>query len=196
MSDSYEALVDCAATLADAERLAKEVVEVLSSTGLIQQTANADCVLDGAGYPAGPRCAEAYPVDDDGELQGYRFWTLGLSGVQIHTRPWVNVFGFPLFESATCPKCGTEFAEELLEDVGGVVDDYLATGVVPELACPSCQESSRIHDWESDPHLGFASFAIVFWNWPPLADETWKVNVQALLEDRLKRPLVATCGHV
>jgi hypothetical protein len=196
MSDSYEALVDCDATLEQAKRLAHEVVGALSKAGLIIPTLSSECVLGGAGYPAGAGCASAYEVEDDGELLGNRFWTLKTNGVEIHTTPWVNVWGFTQFASATCPRCGREHEEEFLDEVGNVVDDYLSSGVVPNVACSSCNATPSIHDWKCDPHLGFVKFAVVFWNWPPFASDEWRVDIQSLLQDHLKRPLVSTFGRM
>ncbi len=194
MSDSYEALIEPRATVDEAEALAAEAVGVLSRAGLIVPVPSTECVLDGVGYPAGPRCPDAYTAEDSGELMGDRFWTLETSGVEIHTKPWVNVWGFPQLSSAVCPQCGHDRAEEFIEDIGGLVDDFLSTGVVPDVQCVSCHAPSSIHDWQCDPHLGFVKFAIVFWNWPPFASEDWKVNVHALLEEHLKRPLFSTFG--
>lgn len=196
MSDSYEALVDCTATLDETQALATEIVGVLSKGGLIVPTPSADCVLGGVGYPAGPRCAEVYEVEDFGEILGNRFWTLKTSGVEIHTKPWVNVWGFTQFSGAVCPRCGRDRADDFLQDIGELVDDYLKTGVVPNVPCASCHVPSCIHDWKCDPHLGFVNFAIVFWNWPPFCSEEWRVNVHALLQDHLKRPLVSTFGRM
>ena len=194
MGDNYEALVDCAATREQAAGLAREVVEILSRGSLIVPSLSSDCVLGGKGYPAGPGCADAYTVEDYGELQGNRFWTLRTSGVEIHTMPWVNLWGFTQFAGAVCPRCGRDRDEEFLEDVGNLVEDYMSSGVVPSVPCPACHAASRIHDWSCDPHLGFVHFAVVFWNWPPFASEDWTVNVPALLQDHLKRPLVSTFG--
>jgi hypothetical protein len=196
MSDSYEALIDCHATVADARRLAQQAIQVLSQNGLIVPNPSADCVFEGVGYPAGPQCAKAYAAENVGELTGNRFWALATSGVQIHSAPWVNVWGFTQFASAACPSCGQDRADEFLEDVGALVEDYLDTGVVPSVQCRSCHLAPSIHDWKCDPHLGFVTFALVFWNWPHFATEGWKVNVHALLEDHLKRPLVSTFGRM
>lgn len=194
MSDSYEALVDCGATLERAEQLAREVVGILSNAGLIIPTLSSDCVLGGVGYPAGAGCADAYEVEDYGEILGNRFWTLKTNGVEVHTAPWVNVWGFTQFAGAVCPRCGQEHEQEFLEDVGSVVDDYLSSGVVPNVPCSSCNAAVSIHDWKCDPHLGFVNFAVVFWNWPPFGTEGWRIDIQSLLQDQLKRPLVSTFG--
>jgi hypothetical protein len=196
MSDSYEALVDCDATPAQAAELARDAVAILSTGGLIVPSLSSDCVLEGVGYPAGPKCGDVYTVEDNGDLRGNRFWTLKTSGVEVHATPWVNLWGFTQFSGAICPRCGRDRAEDFLDDVGNLVDDYMRSGAVPSVPCPSCDAASSIHDWKCDPHLGFVNFALVFWNWPPFESEDWRVNVRALLQDHLKRPLVSTFGRM
>jgi hypothetical protein len=196
MSDSYEALVDCEATPDQAAALARDAVRILSKGGLIVPSLSSDCVLGGVGYPAGPRCGDVYTVEDYGDLHGNRFWTLRTSGVEVHATPWVNLLGFTQFSGAACPRCGRDRADDFLDDVGNLVEDYMSAGVVPSVTCPSCHAASSIHDWKCDPHLGFVNFALVFWNWPPFESEDWRVNVRALLQDQLKRPLVSTFGRM
>ena len=196
MSDSYEALVDCDATLHEAKALAPRIIEVLSKEGLIIPEASPDCVFDGEGYPAGPRCADAYTVVDDGDLYGNRFWTLTSSGVEIHAEPWVNVWGFTQFAGASCPRCNRERGQDFLDDVGSLVENYLKSGVVPHIPCPSWKSAHLIHDWQCDPHLGFANLAVVFWNWAPFDDLDWQINIPALLEGQLKRRFACTFGRM
>jgi len=196
MSDCYEALIECEATPEQAEELARNVVGILSKGGLIVPSLSSDCVLGGVGYPAGPRCADVYTVEDYGEIRGNRFWTLRTSGVEVHKDRWVNLWGFTQFAGAFCPRCGRDRAADFLDDVGNAVDAYMTSGAVPNVPCSSCHATPSIHDWKCDPHLGFLNFAVVFWNWPPFVSEGWRVNVHALLQDHLKRPLVSTFGRM
>jgi hypothetical protein len=192
LSDSYEALVDCRASAEQARSLAPVIVQTLSRSGLIVPEPSPDCVFDGAGYPAGPKCAEAYIANH----RDIRFWKLRTSGVEIHCEPWVNIGGFTQFDSARCPRCDDEHGTDFLDDVGNLVQGFLDTGVVPRVACRSCKAASLIHEWQCDPHLGFVHLAVVFWNWASFVDENWRIDVPALLADHLKRPLVLTHGRM
>lgn len=196
MSDSYQALIDCEATPEQAEALARDAVGILSSSGLILPNLSSDCVLEGLGHPAGPRCADLYTVKTTGRLPGLRFWTLRTSGVEVHATRWVNDWGFTQFGGAVCPHCGSESAENFLDDVVPLVQAYMNSGVVPSLPCHSCHAASSIHEWKCDPPLGFVNFALVFWNWPRFESKNWQVNVRDLLQEQLKRRLVPTFGHL
>ncbi len=72
----------------------------------------------------------------------------------------------------------------------------MSSGAVPVVECPSCNATSSVHEWNRDPHLGFANFALVFWNWAHFEEEAWRVNIRALVEKGLGRPLVLTFGHM
>jgi hypothetical protein len=197
LSDSYEALDDCTATRDDAEKMAPLIVGCLSERGLVVPELSSECVLDGRGYPAGPRCALAYPPrDDDAVVHRNEFWKLHTNGVEIHCEPWINTYGFPVFEHAVCPKCGHRAGDEFLDEVGAAVEAFSVSAEVPIISCLECGVKSLLHDWACDPPLGFVNLAIVFWNWPPFDDEDWKLDVPALLEGKLGRLLVRTHGHV
>lgn len=193
MSDTYRALVDCDATPHQAATLARDAVDILSRSGLITPSQSSDCVLGDVGYPAGPRCGDLYTVQNP--LRGLRFWTLWTSGVEVHTTPWVNIWGLTQFSGAVCPRCECE-SENLLDHSVSLIEDYMSSGVVPSVSCPSCHATSSIHDWKCDPHLGFVNFALIFWNWPPFESVGWRVNVRALLQDHLNRSLVSAFGRL
>lgn len=196
MSDTYEALLDCGAASDEAVALAERVVEVLVSEKLVLPQAASECVLDGVGYPPGPRCSEVYPIEERDEPFGNKFWALKTSGVQVIAEPWVNILGFTQLSEAVCPRCENDCGDDFLDAVGSHVEPFTSSGLVPDIECPACQSNSSIHRWTCDPHLGFANLAIVFWNWAAFDDPTWRINIPALLEDRLGRSLTSTYGQV
>jgi hypothetical protein len=197
MGDSYEALIDCQATQGDAELMRSLIVECLSESDLIVPVLSADCVLDGEGYPASPRCAAAYPLEQgEGALHPNEFWTLRTNGVEIYCGPWINMFGFHMFDCAECPHCQHRYGEDFLAELNPMIDAFSSAGVLPTVTCAGCSAHVRLHDWRCEPHLGFVNLAIVFYNWPPLDDDGWKLNVSGIIEAKLGRPLVRTYGRI
>ncbi|HXD48025.1 MAG TPA: hypothetical protein VN600_04600 [Gemmatimonadaceae bacterium] len=197
MSDSYIAVIDEAASHADAVRLAPVVVACLAAEGLIVPTLSSDCVLGGTGYPAGPRCVEHYDASArGGKGGGNRFWELATCGVEVHAEPWVNVLGFAQVEGASCPRCEDQLGDEFVDIAGGLVDAFLGDWHPPRITCAACGKESSLHEWRIKPLLGFVHFAVVWWNWPPFGDARWRIDLPGLLQRHTGRSFAMTSGRL
>jgi hypothetical protein len=65
---------------------------------------------------------------------------------------------------------------------------------IQEVMCPQCQEFTIASAWKARSHFGFCYLALLFWNWPPLDDKAWKINIPALIESAIGHPVVITYG--
>ncbi len=60
MSDHYLALIDPAATAADARVKADKLLQAFVACGVVLPDSSDECTLGGPGYPPGPRLNEYY----------------------------------------------------------------------------------------------------------------------------------------
>jgi hypothetical protein len=192
VSDHYIALIDPTASPSEAPALAARIVTCLSSRALIQPVALTASVLGGQGFPPGPGCERVY----DRASGESAFWTLQTSGVQVHSTPWINEFGFKDFETAVCPECKRVYGQEFVDRMLHGFDTFIVDPRVPRVECPACGTSSSLHSWACVPHLGFVSLSVVFWNWPPFDAPGWRLDVRRLLSQSLGRPFTMTYGRV
>src|SRR4051794_27756826 len=102
MSDSFVMLVDATVSAKEATKTWKVVIEQLRGVGLIDGKPNAACVLEGKGYPIGPKASSLYKPGK----REVKFWELQTSGVEIKVGRQFNEWALgEACEGFTCPKC-------------------------------------------------------------------------------------------
>ena len=194
MGDHYQAVVDVEASIEESEPLAKRVVDRLLREGIILPTLDPDAVLGGSGgYRPGQRITAIrhHPPTE-------WFLTLLTNGLELKTGRWVNVWAFPILSYFMCPCCGEKF--EVDDAVGGefarAFREFIDGVARPVVACPKCSRESAAQEWPTEPHLGFAHLAFVFWNWPYFHDGFWAVDIPQLIAEELNHKIVLTFGKI
>ncbi|MDQ0714182.1 hypothetical protein QFZ55_003634 [Streptomyces luteogriseus] len=182
MGDHFQTIVDLDANGADAEPLARRVVEWLVAEGVVLAE-RTDCVLSlPMGHPPGPRWGRAVgeaAVDDEP-------W----DGLAVHAGRTV-FHGWPGgLEAAVCPRCSA--TTRLVDDGWAMIDEawapfvdaigtWSATGVA-QVRCPACARIVPLRDWAwNDDYFAFAHLGFEFWNWPELTPE-FRGRVAELLD--------------
>ncbi len=196
MSDNFQMLVDVGVSLDEASALSDAIVAELRNHGLISGELTADCVLGGVGYRPGPSLANLYkPRPREG-----RFWELITSGVEPQVGRSFNHWALgPSCEGFTCPKCAASieaFAPPFSDAMGDAIDDWLKGTDAAQLACPHCNQTTRLTEWESKPALGFGNLSFRFWNWPRFDVPAWKIDVPALVRRIAGHTVTSTYGHL
>lgn len=196
MSNWYEAVGIRDVEPDDAESLAAAVISRLQSDGIIDTEIDTESVLGGeGGYRPGPSIPSLYRREEN----EVKFWTIRTNGVEVCARRWVNVFGCSMLEGFTCPACSTRFppGDDLIaHPFYDAIGRYLAGRDDLDVLCPSCNTSHRAPDWKTKPHLGFTNLAFQFWNWPPLENSWWSVDIPGLIAAIVGHNVLVTCGRV
>jgi hypothetical protein len=197
MSDNFEMLVDVEATIEEADRTSRSVLERFRSLGLITDVADSDCTLGGIGYRPGPAIADLYVIHGR-ELE---FWTLVNCGVEPHVGRGFNEWALgPVFQGFTCFWCGATI-EAMLDDEFGdsvwrVIAEWLDQSGASLLKCPHCGEQRSIAEWPCKPPLGFGNLSFTFWNWPQLNSPSWKIDIASIVRETTGHKIVRTYGHL
>jgi hypothetical protein len=182
MGDHYQTIVDLDANAADAEPLARRVVDWLVAEGIVLAE-RTDCVLGlPLGYPPGPLWGRA--------VDGYDADRQPWDGLAAHTGRTV-FHGCPGgLEAAVCPRCST--TTRLVDDGWAMIDEawspfaeaigtWSATGAA-RVRCPACARRVPLRDWAwTDDYFAFAHLGFEFWNWPELTPE-FRSRVAGLLD--------------
>ena len=196
VSDNFEMLVDADVTIEEAKDVARAVLAQYRKHGLIPGKANRECVLGGKGYRPGPSIPRLYKR----QPREGRFWQLLTCGIEPHVGRGFNDLALgPVREGFSCPACRAE-----IEPFEGAFGDELARAIAewldqsgPALVrCPKCEERSLITQWQCKPPLGFGNLSFRFWNWPPLASSSWKIDIVALTREASRHTIVSTHGHL
>lgn len=195
MSESYELLIDHEAPSEEAVSIGQSLIEALVTGGIILPQANSSCVLTGVGFPPGPRVREIYAYGKH-EL---RYWDmLTTIGVKLCTQRYVNFFGFPVFEYASCPTCNERFPDNksLMDAIYECVGSFINDDQLDNIVCPSCAAEIRCDQWVCVPDIGFCRLAIEFWNWPSFIASGWRLSIPDFLNERTGRKLAHSWGHM
>ncbi|MBB3210677.1 hypothetical protein FHS27_006525 [Rhodopirellula rubra] len=195
MSSSYNSLIDHDVSPTDAESIGNAIVELLVSERFLLATPNEQCVLNGLGYPPGPRIREIFANHES----CVPFWEPNaINGVKVHAERYVNFFAFPQLQFAGCPQCRHRFP-----DGDGVIDqlyDSVATFVnddrIDIISCPQCNHSSPSNAWRTEPDIGIAYLGIEFWNWVPFSSPLWTTSIPDLIHDHLGRTMAVSWGKL
>ncbi|MEU1573798.1 hypothetical protein ABZ519_22085 [Streptomyces collinus] len=182
MGDHYQTIVDLDANAAEAEPLARRVVDWLVAEGIVLAE-RTDCVLGlPLGHPPGPLWGRAvHGADADDEL-----W----DGLAVHTGRTV-FHGWPGgLEAAICPRCSTTTRlvdaacatiDEAWAPFGDAIRTWSATGTA-QVRCPACARRVPLRDWAwTDDYFAFAHLGFEFWNWPELTP-SFRSRVADLLD--------------
>ncbi|WP_372724042.1 hypothetical protein [Novipirellula sp.] len=181
-------MIDHNATPDDAASIGDAVIELLISERMLLDTPNSECVLNGVGYPPGPRLSEIYNFAD----RELAFWSeLTVNGVKVHAERYVNFFAFPVFEHAICPACKTLFSddESVMDQLYDCVGHFINDDRLNSLRCPKCSVPTRCDHWTTKPDVGLSYLGIEFWNWAPLSHSGWTLSIPELISNRLGRTM-------
>ncbi|MFD8223213.1 hypothetical protein ACFV16_03465 [Streptomyces massasporeus] len=196
MGDYFQTIVDLDASAADAERLARRVVDRLVTEGIVLAE-RTDCVLGRPlGHPPGPSWARAVgDLDADEEP-----W----DGLAVHIGRTVFDGGQDSPEAVTCPLCAATtplesdpYDEFLPEPDGRSTAATDAEDPWPRFAtalatwqttgdamvvCPACRCPAPLPDWTwTDDRLALGHLGFEFWNWPELTDD-FRTRLSGLLD--------------
>ena len=162
MGDSFQTIVDPAATEAEAPALADRVLCWLINEQVVARD-RTNCVLGDGGYGPGSAYIKATESPDPHLL---RSRTNGLEVVSTHTVFHNGGLGFDI----VCLLCGGRFEPQQGVWGDAVSEWYNRTGP-GMLACPGCGASRAITEWRHDPPIGFGNVGFTFWNWPTLQEQ-------------------------
>ena len=196
MGDSFEMVVDVDVSVEDAEAKAKDVLEHLTSIGLIASEPTDDCVLSGLGHRPGEFISTLYKLEP-GELP---FWELVTCGVESNAERNFNFWAVgPAFEGLTCPSCGSTVVrpeESFMDAVGRAIGAWCKETTEPEVTCPNCSAGHSITRWVCRPPLGFGNLSFTFWNWPSLDSIAWRIDILGSISAATGHRLVHTFGRL
>jgi hypothetical protein len=174
VGDRFQTIVDLDATRADAEPLARRVVEWLTAEGVVLAERTRCVPGPSLGHPPGPHWERAVTDDWDHEP-----W----DGLAVHTRRRGFTSGADLPGAAVCPHCAaaTPLDEETWSRFSAAQRTWQDGGAA-SLACPACATAVAVPDWQWDEApLAFGHLAFEFRNWPDLT-ERFRTRLSALLE--------------
>jgi hypothetical protein len=159
MGDYYETIVDVEASEADAEPLAKRVVDDLCAREVLQPT-RTDCALGALAYPPGQNARKALKHPSSFPL----VQTLVTNGMEVVLGRTVH---YSWLEAVRCPACGFELREHNAEQ-HRAIEEWRHGNGEGLVRCPGCGAVESITRWVHDPPWGFADLGFQFWNWGPL----------------------------
>ena len=194
MSDSYVAIVDEFATKENAPSLAEQVLNVLIDEEIVNDRLDPEATLGGeGGYRPGTRIPQLWT----GEASA-GFWDLLTNGLEVIAKPWFNVWGGECFHYVDCPKCSARFdsTDSIPKGIFEAAGRFMNGEPIADVTCPQCGEATIASAWKAKHHFGFCYLAFLFWNWPPLDDEDWEIDLPALIQGALGHPIITTYGHM
>jgi hypothetical protein len=142
VGDRFQTIVDLDATEADAESLARRVVEWLVAEGVVLAE-RTQCVLgQPLGHPPGPHWERA--VTDDWDLEPW-------DGLAVHTRRTAFTSGADMPGAAVCPHCAsaTRLDGESRTHFSTAMRTWHDTGAAT-VGCPACARTVALPDWRWD----------------------------------------------
>ena len=168
-TDHFQLIADVEATLETAAPLARMITDWLISAGIMESERTACVPGTRGGHAPGPSrdtaVAEPFPGDDPPDRL---YGILVLVGRQFCHQLTMD--------TATCPSCGRRIKlrqNGQLTPVWERVIDAITSwdeGGAGILHCPACANGPHLRDWQFDPPCAFTHLALMFWNWPPLAN--------------------------
>ncbi|GGU39282.1 hypothetical protein [Lentzea flava] len=160
LSEHAIKLVEISLTAAEARSRAVVVTSWLLDRGVITPNTARDEVMAPSEFRAGPRCAEASP-------EAERWVGGGHTGVDVLTQRTVH-HATGNYEPPTCPHCGFPAISE--EDHHALIEPWLYDRVEASVRCVACGRCVLAGDLEGQWSFHIGDLAVVFHNWPPLAD--------------------------
>lgn len=210
MGDQFQMLVDAEVSIEDAGTVAADVFRGLKKRGLIEGQLDADCVLGGTGYRAGPAVAEAYEIDGRSfpfRIKGVdrvlharelKFWKLRTSGVQsVIGRNFNTMVLGPSHDGLSCPVCKAPVDIRQIDPtfIAAVDEWYSMTG--PGLVqCPFCAADVELAMWNFTPPLGIGNLHFKFWNWPNFEASEWLIDIPEMVRDLTGHRIIHTWGRI
>lgn len=182
MSSCLQVLADLEATVEEGEELARQVVDRLVSSGIIQTVDGSQGTVVYRKYVSGPNYLRA--VDFPG------------TATSAATKDFEVEVGRTVFwdasgpESMRCPHCATSIplqggvdAEANWGRVSAVIDEWSESGD-GLYQCPSCGTPIMLNDWQWTPFWGFGHLGFIFTDWPKLSSG-FVEDLSSLLEHHL-----------
>ncbi|MEV5549551.1 hypothetical protein AB0L35_26010 [Streptomyces sp. NPDC052309] len=173
MGDRFQVIVDLDASEADAERLARRVVDRLVAEGIVLAE-RTDVPGQPLGHPPGPHWERA--VSDDWDFEPW-------DGLAVHTRRTGFTSGADVPGAALCPHCGahTPLQDAQWRRFSTAMRTWHDTGAAT-VGCPACARAVPVPDWTWDEApLAFGALGFEFWNWPDLGDD-FRARLAGLLD--------------
>ena len=157
MSEYAVKLVEISLTAAQARHRAPVVTSWLLDRGVITPNLTRDEVMSPSEFCTGPSCSVASPEADR--------WGGGID--VIAERTVHHAIG--IYEPPTCPHCGCTAISD--DDHHALLEPWLYDRVEASVRCVACGRSTLAGDLDCRWSFLIGDLAVVFHNWPPLADE-------------------------
>jgi hypothetical protein len=152
--------VEISLTATEARRRAVIVTSWLLDRGVIVPNAARDSVMAPSEFRAGPRCSFA-------ALEAERWVGGGHTGIDVVAERMVH-HAIGNYEPPTCPHCSAAAID--FDDHHALIEPWLYDRVEALVRCVACGRSTLVGDLEGWS-FQVGDLAVVFHNWPPLADE-------------------------
>jgi hypothetical protein len=166
MGDRFQRLAAPDVARADASAAAARVTAWFQQERIIG-TKPSDCVLGSKCYRPGPEWCKAVAA---GQREEASFLSLGVNGLEVVAAPVVHYTIDPDPFEAICPTCGARCSSDFVDtNLLTHVDAWQQGNDTIGVACPHCACRSDLLAWRIN-HIVLAHLALVFWNWPKLAD--------------------------
>lgn len=160
MGEHAVKLVEISLTAAEARSRAVAVTSWLLDREVIVPNTARDEVMAPSEFRAGPRCSDA-------ALEAERWVGGGHTGVDVVAQRVVH-HAIANYEPPTCPHCSAAAID--FDDHHALIEPWLYDRVEASVLCVTCGRSTLAGDLEGHWSFQIGDLAVVFHNWPPLAD--------------------------
>jgi hypothetical protein len=212
MATTFHVLYVPGISCGDAESAEAQVAATLQAIGLLS-----DCThrhIDQMGskirrYSASVRTEELFHKR---EPDGFGVGDYAESTVGRYANGWsLNSVG-----EYGCPSCGERFRwetgrkafDEILSDMKRAVIDFMDSGKVCDVRCPTCATPCSAAHWYADIPPAFAHLAFEFSDFPPFNTNAitipealfgygeWRVDVPRVFQDAVRQPIGWSMGRI
>jgi hypothetical protein len=212
MARTFHVLFLPSIPLADAPVAEADVAHALQSLGLLSPCN--DEHIDDVGrqvrrYPVAETAAKLFrkSVPDEFGLGDY---------AQSFVGRYANGWSLNSAERYDCPLCATSFHagsdskrfDTILEEMQRAVVEFIETGKLISVRCPSCSEGAEPTKWKADVPPAMSHLAFEFSQFPPFnssavsipaplfGDGEWLVDVPSTIQAAVSQPVGWSMGRI
>jgi len=201
MSDNYIKIAPIQ-EISDPQSTSQQVIEWMQRNEFIEnELSKCGFGLEDSAYKPGKRHTDIIGYDEN-------ITRLNACGVEFKTgRQVSNLIAFSPMITMKCKLCGENRFKDFtpqefytdstppeilkLYDVMFPIFDKWKNMEAALLECPSCEQHSRLDDYEIEGSISLSNFEVTFWNWPDL-----KQSFVGDLEKMVQTPLKRMNGHI
>jgi hypothetical protein len=212
MARTFHVLFLPSVSLTDAPAAEADIAQALQSLGLLSPCC--DERIDALGrqvrrYPIAETAAKLFrkSVPDEFGLGDYAESFVGR---------YANGWSVNLTERYDCPLCaatlqaGTDSKrfDKILQEIQYAVVEFIDTGKVPSVRCPSCTKDAVAAKWKTDVPPAMAHLAFEFAQFPPFNSSAvsipaalfgygeWLVDVPLVIQTAVSQPVEWSMGRI